>query len=204
MQQAADSSSSTTLTTDVLLSRSEPAHATARLGSRSLTEHMGGAPNAHRFWYAARRQDGWLLGPLRILRNYFVIHAMKHFPSFALKRAIFRSVLGMKLGRNVTISPGVVLDYFFPELTEMGDNTIVGLNAMIITHEFFHDRHRSGPVRIGDNVLIGANSTLLAGVSIGSHATVSAGSFVNRSVPEGALVRGNPCEIVRVLRPAEA
>ena len=95
--------------------------------------------------------------------NYLVIYAGMHLPSLSLKRWIFRC-LGMRLGRDVTIASGVILDYFFPELIEIGDNTIIGMDAMLLTHEFLHDRFRCGRVRIGANCLVGARSTILAGV----------------------------------------
>jgi acetyltransferase-like isoleucine patch superfamily enzyme len=173
--------------------------AAPRLGPRDLTQYVRGAPNMHALWYTVRKhKDGVALGLLKILRNYVVIEAMKHFPSLLVKRLVFKWVLGMKLGKGVTISPGCVMDYFFPELTEIGDNTILGLGAVVITHEFLHDRFRLGPVRIGENTMIGAHSMVLAGVTIGSNVQVSAMSFVNQSVPDNAFVRGNPIQIVRM------
>jgi acetyltransferase-like isoleucine patch superfamily enzyme len=153
---------------------------------------VGGAPNAHRYWYTVRDQrNGIILGPLRIALNYGVIYAAKHCPSLMLKRWLFRW-LGMKLGKNVTIASGVTMDYFFPELIEIGDNTIIGMDTMILTHEFLHDRWRCGKVTIGQNVLVGAQSTILAGVTVGNNAVISAMSLVNRRVPDGAFVGGVP------------
>lgn len=164
------------------------------LGKRHYEEHMGGAPNAHRYWYTVRDQrDGLVFGPLRLALNYVAIYTAKHFPSLALKRWLFR-LLGMKLGKNVTIASGVTMDYFFPELIEIGDNTIVGMDMMILTHEFLHDRWRWGKVTIGKNVLLGAQSTILAGVTIGDNAVVAAMSLVNKNVPDGAWVGGVPIQ----------
>lgn len=169
-----------------------PIPSNPRLGKRLFTETVRDAPNAHRRWYTARREmDGALLGPVRIIFNYLTIYACKHLPSLTLKRSIFR-LLGMKLGKNVTIASGVTMDYFFPELIEIGDNTIVGMDAMILTHEFLHDRLRSGSVRIGSGVLIGAQSMLLAGVTIGNGVRISAMSLVHKSVPDQCFVGGNP------------
>lgn len=165
-----------------------------RLSSRQYIEHEEGAPNAHRYWYTVRnQQNGALLGPVRVVLNYVIIYAAKHCPSLTFKRWLFRC-LGMKLGKNVTIASGATLDYFFPELIEIGDNTIIGMDAMILTHEFLHDRWRVGKVTIGQNVLIGAQSTVLAGVTIGDNAKVSAMSLVHKSIPEGAFVGGNPIQ----------
>jgi acetyltransferase-like isoleucine patch superfamily enzyme len=167
------------------------------LGSRSLREDLRDAPNAHRRWYTARNEtDGALWGPTHIVLNYLTIYACKHLPSLTIKRMIFRA-LGMRLGRNVTIASGVTLDYFFPELIEIGENTIVGMDAMILTHEFLHDRLRTGKVTIGRNTLVGAQSMILAGVTVGAGAKISAMSLVHKSVPIGAFVGGNPLRILR-------
>jgi serine acetyltransferase len=174
--------------------RQQPA--AAPLTDRVLREHIGGAPNAHAGWYKARNHlDGPILGPLRIVLNYLVIHACKHLPSLSLKRWIFRR-LGMRLGRNVTIASGATLDYFFPELIEIGDNSIIGMDSMLLTHEFLHDRFRCGPVRIGSNCLVGASSTILAGVTISEGTVISAMSLVHKGTPVGAFVGGVPIRML--------
>jgi acetyltransferase-like isoleucine patch superfamily enzyme len=169
-----------------------------KLLSRRYQEHSHGGPNAHKHWYKARNHvNGPVLGPLRILFNYVVIYACKHLPSLTLKRWVFRR-LGMRLGRNVTIASGAVLDYFFPDLIEIGDHSIIGMDAMLLTHEFLHDHFRCGAVRIGANCLVGARSTVLAGVSLGDGTTVSAMSLVHRGTPPDSFVGGVP---IRILNP---
>ena len=46
--------------------------------------------------------------------------------------------------------------------------------------------------------MIGANTTILPGVTIGDRAVVSAGTLVHRDVPAGAFVGGNPMQIIRL------
>jgi acetyltransferase-like isoleucine patch superfamily enzyme len=167
------------------------------LTRRRCSERIMGGPNAHLYWYQARNHiDGWIFGPLRIVLNYVVIYLCKHLPSLTLKRWILRR-LGIRIGKNVTIASGVTLDYFFPELITIGPNTIVGMNAMLLTHEFLHDRLRTGEVKIGAYCLLAANCTVLAGTSIGDGATVSAMSLVHKCVPPGAFVGGVPISILR-------
>jgi heptaprenylglycerol acetyltransferase len=176
----------------------EPTDA-AGLTDRRYREHVVGGPNAHAYWYKARNHLNGpvpVLGPLRIVLNYLVIYACKHLPSLALKRWVFRR-LGMRLGRGVTIASGVAMDYFFPELIEVGDHTIIGMDAMVLAHEFLHDRFRSGAVRIGANCLVGANSTMLVGVTLGDGTTVAAMSLVHKGTPAGAFVGGVPIRILR-------
>lgn len=78
----------------------------------------------------------------------------------------------------------------------MGDSTIIGYNTTILAHEYLIEEYRLGEVRIGNRVMIGANSTILPGVTIGDGAVVSAGTLVHRDVPAGAFVGGNPMRII--------
>jgi len=53
------------------------------------------------------------------------------------------------------------------------------------------------PIFIEDDVWVGANSVILAGISIGKHSIIAAGSVVNRSVPPFTVVAGNPAKIIK-------
>ncbi len=50
--------------------------------------------------------------------------------------------------------------------------------------------------KVGHGATIGANATILAGISIGSYALIAAGALVTKSVPPHALVLGNPGKVV--------
>jgi acetyltransferase-like isoleucine patch superfamily enzyme len=163
---------------------------------RTYDERITGGPNAHASWYKARNHlEGPVLGPLRIMINYVVIELLKHSPSLTLKRVVLRW-LGMRLGRGVTIASGVTLDYFFPDLIEIGENTIIGMDTLLLTHEFAQDRVRIGRLRIGANCLVGARSVVLAGVEIGDGTVVSALSLVHRGTPVRSFVGGVPIRLL--------
>lgn len=53
-----------------------------------------------------------------------------------------------------------------------------------------------GIIDVQDNVFIGAHSTILSNVTIGSNVVVAAGSLVNRDVPEGKVVAGVPARVI--------
>ena len=55
------------------------------------------------------------------------------------------------------------------------------------------------PIHIGRNVWIGANATVLAGVSIGDGAIVAAGAVVTHDVPARAIVGGVPAKIIKMI-----
>ena len=87
----------------------------------------------------------------------------------------------------------------------IGDNVKIAPNVTISPtgHPVHPDLRRGGtqfsfPVRIGDDVWIGASVVILPGVSIGKNSVIGAGSVVTRDIPEDVVAAGNPC---RVLRP---
>jgi acetyltransferase-like isoleucine patch superfamily enzyme len=57
--------------------------------------------------------------------------------------------------------------------------------------------HVLSPVRIGDNVWIGANALILPGVSIGHNAVIAAGSVVTKEIGEGEVFGGNPARFIK-------
>ncbi len=54
-----------------------------------------------------------------------------------------------------------------------------------------------GPVIIGHDVWLGANSIILSGVKIGNGACIAAGAVVTKDVPAYAIVGGNPAKLIR-------
>ena len=53
------------------------------------------------------------------------------------------------------------------------------------------------PVRVGDNVLIGANAVVIEGVQIGNGSVVAAGAIVTTDVPENVVVAGVPARVIK-------
>ena len=53
------------------------------------------------------------------------------------------------------------------------------------------------PVVIEDEAHIGANSVVLAGITVGKRTQVGAGSVVTRDIPPYCIAVGNPCRVIR-------
>ena len=149
-----------------------------------------GSENSLSYWWKT-------VHPLRVVWNFIWIYLAKYCPSLAVKRMLLRRT-GMKVGGTVSVGLAVVFDLFYPEEIDIGDNSIIGYNSVVLAHEFMVDEWRKGPVCIGKNVSIGANVTILPGVVIGDGATVSAMSLVNKDIPPGEFWGGVP---VRNLKP---
>lgn len=109
---------------------------------------------------------------------------------------MYRTFLNMKIGEKTAFALMVVPDTMFPEKISVGKNTVIGYNTTILAHEYLITEYRLGEVKIGNEVMIGANSTILPGVEIGDGAIVSAGTLVHRDVPAGSFVGGNPMQLI--------
>jgi maltose O-acetyltransferase len=91
----------------------------------------------------------------------------------------------LKVGKDVMMGPYVVI---------IGDN-----------HRFdnldlpmrLQGTQEYPPVRIGDDVWIGARAIILPGLTIGNGAIIGAGSVVTKDVPPYAICAGNPAKIIR-------
>lgn len=86
----------------------------------------------------------------------------------------------------------------------IGDDCLIGHNAVIATlqHDIAPSRRADlvpSPVVIGRNVWLGANVTVLPGVTIGDDAVIGAGSVVTKDVPARTVAVGSPARVVRTI-----
>ena len=98
------------------------------------------------------------------------------------------------LGDRVTIKSGVQLW----DGIRIGDDAFVGPNVTFTNDPFPRSRQRPASfaeTQVHSGASIGANATLLPGITIGRSAMVGAGSVVTRDVSPFAIVRGNPARI---------
>ncbi|WP_344978940.1 acyltransferase, partial [Compostibacter hankyongensis] len=89
----------------------------------------------------------------------------------------------IKIGKNVMIGPKVVIwsrDHGMEKDKPMNLQT-----------------HKKSPITIGDDVWIGACTTILKGVNIGSGAVIGAGAVVTKNIPDNAIAVGNPAKIIK-------
>ncbi|WP_257351745.1 acyltransferase [Pseudalkalibacillus decolorationis] len=133
---------------------------------------------------------------VKVLKNFIVIQIARYTPIIALKNWLYRRFLKMEVGEQSAVALMVMVDIMFPERISIGRNSIIGYNTTILAHEYLIEEYRLGDVIIGDEVMIGANSTILPGVTIGEQAVVSAGTLVHKDVPAGAFVGGNPMKLI--------
>lgn len=104
------------------------------------------------------------------------------------------------IGKNVFINAGC--QFQDQGGIFIGDGALIGHNAVLATlNHGFDPADRQNlypqPIHIGRNVWLGANVTVLPGVTIGDNAIVAAGAVVTKSVPESVVVGGIPAKFIK-------
>lgn len=86
----------------------------------------------------------------------------------------------------------------------IGNHVMFGPNVTLTTagHPIMPQLRQEGmqfniPIRIGNNVWIGAGTIVLPGVTIGENTVIGAGSVVTKDIPANVVAVGNPCKILR-------
>jgi maltose O-acetyltransferase len=168
--------------------------------------------------------------PLRAAVSHGIVHfpflsdalgRIPFTPGWKFRRAIYARILP-RIGRNVILHPGVVLEdprttigedvwishQCYLDYVTIGDHVLVGPHAVVLAGGHPHQDERldvpiklqpnnpKEPVVLGNGCWIGANATVMA--DVGHDAIVGAGSVVTRSVPPFAIVAGNPARVLRL------
>jgi acetyltransferase-like isoleucine patch superfamily enzyme len=85
---------------------------------------------------------------------------------------------------------------------EIGSGTMFGPKVTVVTlnHDINPKTRKNAlpkPVKIGKNVWIGTNCTILPGVTIGDNTVIGAGSVVVKSIPADSVAVGNPAKVIK-------
>lgn len=107
------------------------------------------------------------------------------------------------LGKNVFINAGC--KFQDQGGIYIGDNVLIGHNVVLATLNHNEDVKKRGnlipdPIKIGNDVWIGSNATILSGVNVGDGAIVAAGAVVTKDVEPKTIVGGVPARYIRHIK----
>ena len=133
------------------------------------------------------------------LRSYGIL-SCSNFVTYLRER-------GIKVGHNVKFRypRHTIIDTTRPSLIEIGDNVDINDNFTIMTHDYgtyvFRNLYNdfvasSGRVKIGSNIYIGRDVTILKGVTIGDNCIIALGSVVTKDIPSNSVAAGVPCRVI--------
>jgi maltose O-acetyltransferase len=176
------------------------------------------------FWLFSIRRGFWYFFYYAFAQHLPVSYRFQPFGRFGKKcRAMAGKRLFRKCGEHVNIEKGA--NFYTGWEIEVGDYSSLGVNCMIPydlkvgrdvmmgpfvvivgDNHGFDDTDRPmrlqamknyPPVRIEDDVWIGARAIILPGLKIGKGAVIAAGAVVTKDVPEYAICGGNPARIIK-------
>ena len=167
-------------------------------------------------WYAAIEKPRDLiyqynnLHPSELERRYEIL---KELLGECHEETLIEPPFRCDNGKNVFIGRYFYANYNLVLLDHMpitiGNNVLIGPNVVIssATHNIDYrirnkDNHMDiggAPVVIEDNVWIGANVTVMPGVTIGKHSVIAAGSVVTTDIPPDTMAAGVPAKIIKKL-----
>lgn len=110
----------------------------------------------------------------------------------------------LSIGNNCHIGKNCFFD--LQDKVKIGDNVTISMQATFITHidlgksslkKDFPSKHM--PIRINNDVYIGAGAIILMGVSIEARSFIAAGAVVNGIVENDVMVGGVPAKVIRKL-----
>lgn len=154
-----------------------------------------------------------IIGDNAIIRSHTVIYAGNKIGSnFQTgNKANIREL--NQIGNNVSIGTLSVVEHhvkigngvrihtqaFIPEFTILEDECWIGPNVVITNAKYPKSPQAKKNLKgayIRKHAIIGANSTLLPGVTVGEHAIIGAGSVVTKDVLSRSVVAGNPARVI--------
>ncbi len=118
--------------------------------------------------------------------------------------------LYINYGKNISVGKNVFINFdcVFLDLggITIEDNVFIAPKVSLLSEGHptsADDRHSLIPkaIHIKKNAWIGANATILPGVTVGENAVVAAGAVVSKDVPDNAIVGGIPAKVIKSVQP---
>ncbi|MCH6266405.1 sugar O-acetyltransferase [Neobacillus citreus] len=110
-------------------------------------------------------------------------------------------------GKNITVGKNVFINsgcrFQDQGGITIGDGVLIGHNVVLATlnHDIDPKKRSTlqpAPIVIGNNVWVGANATVVPGVTIGDGTIIAAGAVVTKDVPENVIVGGVPAKKIKI------
>ena len=149
-----------------------------------------------------------------ILLKYCMYSVFLSPLNFRIIRPFLWRVMGCKVGKKVFIGYSVWADVNNAKLIEIGNNVHITNMCTLLCHQRDLSTYKIGDlssklpyvkkmIKIEDDVMIGMNSTILPGITIGKGSIIGANALVSKNIPPRVVASGNPIKIIRKINSVE-
>ena len=155
----------------------------------------------------------------RVIRQFFKNIHLKHLEKmldrfylepFAPRklRPILIRKMGCHVGKNTFFGDYVRMDTSYADMIYIGDYTHITSGCRLLCHQrdltgyCVGDNaadlgYKTGEIQIGKGVMVGMETIIMPGVTIGDGAIIGAGSIVTRDIPAWTIATGRPAKVVK-------
>ncbi|HKC04192.1 MAG TPA: DapH/DapD/GlmU-related protein [Sphingomicrobium sp.] len=121
-----------------------------------------------------------------------------HRPPISLRQRVQRFIQvrlwGMDIHPSAWIAATALIDRTWPRGVHIGPDCMFDEQSVLLTHDMTRGVYLD--TSVGARTRVGPRAIILPGVKVGADCTIAAGALVNRDLPDGSLVIGNPARIV--------
>jgi acetyltransferase-like isoleucine patch superfamily enzyme len=111
-----------------------------------------------------------------------------------VQRFIQLNVWHMDIDRSAWIAPTALIDRTWPRGVHIGPDCIFDEESVLLTHDMTRGLYLD--TTVGRGPYVGPRAIILPGVTVGANCVIAGGALVNRDLPDGSHVVGNPARIV--------
>ncbi len=151
----------------------------------------------------------------QFFRNIHLKHLEKMLDRFYLEpfaprklRPILIRKMGCHVGKNTFFGDYVRMDTSYADMIYIGDYTHITSGCRLLCHQrdltgyCVGDNaadlgYKTGEIHIGKGVMVGMETIIMPGVTIGDGAIIGAGSIVTRDIPAWTIATGRPAKVVK-------
>lgn len=110
------------------------------------------------------------------------------------QRLVQTRLWGMDIHPTAWIAATALIDRTWPRGIHIGADCVIAEEAVVLTHDMTRGIYMD--TRIGEGTTIGARAIIMPGIAVGRNCTILPGTLVNRDLPDGATVAGNPARAI--------
>lgn len=151
----------------------------------------------------------------QFFRNIHLKHLEKMLDRFYLEpfaprklRPILIRKMGCHVGKNTFFGDYVRMDTSYADMIYIGDYTHITSGCRLLCHQRDLTEYcvgdnaaelgyRTGEIHIGKGVMVGMETLIMPGVTIGDGAIIGAGSIVTKDIPAWTIATGRPARVVK-------